>query len=79
MLLAMAGANYYIGVPMGDDIMLSYQDTSCHDDPTLRELLSLKPAPEFCRWFEEMAIMRDGHLTSRAGDAGIFLASGAPV
>lgn len=25
-LLAMAGANYYMGVPVGDDVMLSYQD-----------------------------------------------------
>lgn len=47
MLLNAAGANYYMGVPMGDDVMLSYQDTSYHDDATLRELSHRLPAPEF--------------------------------
>jgi ethanolamine ammonia-lyase large subunit len=73
MLLAMAGANYFMGVPMGDDVMLSYQDTSYHDDVTLRELLGLLPAPEFYAWTQEMGIMRDGRLTEIAGDASIFL------
>lgn len=41
MLLAMAGSNYYMGVPCGDDVMLSYMDTSFHDDATLRELMNL--------------------------------------
>jgi len=44
MLLALAGSNYYMGIPCGDDVMLSYQDTSFHDDATLRELLNRKPA-----------------------------------
>lgn len=57
MLLALAGANYYMGVPGSDDCMLSYQDTSYHDDVTLRELLGLRPAPEFEKWLEEMGIM----------------------
>lgn len=72
MLLAMAGANYYMGVPGSDDCMLSYQDTSYHDDATLRELLGLRPAPEFERWLEEMGIMKDGKLTEIAGDPSIF-------
>lgn len=72
MLLALAGANYYMGVPGSDDCMLSYQDTSYHDDATLRELLGLRPAPEFERWLEEMGIMRDGKLTEIAGDPSIF-------
>jgi len=76
MLLAMAGANYYMGVPVGDDVMLSYQDTSYHDDATLRELLKLKPAEEFFKWLVAMEILdEDGRLTSRAGDASIFLIS----
>jgi ethanolamine ammonia-lyase large subunit len=74
MLLAMAGANYYMGVPVGDDVMLSYQDTSYHDDATLRELLKLKPAEEFFEWLVGMEILdEDGRLTSKAGDASMLL------
>lgn len=73
MLLAMAGSNYYMGLPCGDDVMLSYMDTSFHDDATLRELLGLKPAPEFFEWTKRMGILdEDGKLTERAGDASIF-------
>jgi ethanolamine ammonia-lyase large subunit len=72
MLLAMAGANYYMGVPGSDDCMLSYQDTSYHDDATLRELLGLRPAPEFEKWLEAMGIMMDGRLTAIAGDPSLF-------
>lgn len=74
MLLAMAGSNYYMGVPVGDDVMLSYQDTSYHDDATLREILGLKPAPEFFRKIVEFGILDEsGKLTERAGDASLFL------
>lgn len=74
MLLAMAGANYYMGVPIGDDVMLSYQDTSFHDDATLREILGLKPAEEFFQWLIKMDILdENGKLTSKAGDASIFI------
>jgi ethanolamine ammonia-lyase large subunit len=73
MLLAVAGANYYMGIPMGDDTMLSYQDTGCHDDASLRELLGRLPAPEFNRWAERLGILRDGRLAEHGGDASIFL------
>ncbi len=74
MLLAMAGSNYYMGVPCGDDVMLSYMDTSFHDDATLRELLNLKPAPEFFEWTKKMGILdENGRMTERAGDASIFM------
>jgi ethanolamine ammonia-lyase large subunit len=73
MLLTMAGANYFMGVPLGDDVMLAYQDTSYHDDVTLRELLNLKPAPDFFRWAVEMGVLdEDGKLTDRGGDASVF-------
>lgn len=73
LLLAMAGSNYYMGVPHGDDVMLSYQDTSYHDDATLREVLDLKPAPEFHQWLMKMGIMDEhGVLTEKAGDATLF-------
>ncbi len=74
MLLAMAGSNYYMGVPVGDDIMLSYQDTSFHDDATLRELLNRKPTKEFFKWLMDMGIMDEsGKLTAKGGDPSIFL------
>ncbi len=73
MLLAMAGACYYMGIPMGDDVMLSYQDTGLHDDATLRELLGLRPTPEFEAWLEQLGVLRDGRLGPNAGDPTIFL------
>lgn len=72
-LLSAAGCNYFMGVPMGDDAMLSYQCTSYHDAPSLRQLLGLRPLPEFEAWMEGLGLMRDGVLTERAGDASFFL------
>ncbi|HHT63613.1 MAG: ethanolamine ammonia-lyase subunit EutB [Bacillota bacterium] len=72
MLCAMAGSNYFMGVPGGDDVMLSYQDTSYHDDASVREILGLRPLPEFEKWLEKMGIMEDGRLTKKAGDPSIF-------
>jgi ethanolamine ammonia-lyase large subunit len=72
-LLTTAGCNYFMGVPAGDDVMLSYQCTSYHDGATLRQLLGLRPAPEFETWMVEHGLMADGRLTARAGDPGFFL------
>ena len=71
-LLATAGVNFFMGLPMGDDVMLNYQSTSFHDTASVRQLLGLRPAPEFERWCEEMGILRDGKLTERAGDPSLF-------
>lgn len=71
-LLATAGCNYIMGMPMGDDIMLNYQTTAFHDTATIRQLLNLRPAPEFERWLERMGIMENGRLTAKAGDASMF-------
>jgi ethanolamine ammonia-lyase large subunit len=49
-LLAVAGCNFVMGVPGGDDTMLSYQTTSYHDGCYVRQVLGLKPAPEFEAW-----------------------------
>ncbi len=76
MLLAMAGVNYLMGIPMGDDVMLNYQTTSFHNNAALREILKLKPAPEFEAWMESIGLWRNGKLTARAGDASLF-ATGA--
>jgi ethanolamine ammonia-lyase large subunit len=68
-LLAAAGCNYVMAVPMGDDCMLSYQTSSFNDAAALRELLDRRPAPEFEAWLEARGLMADGRLTDRAGDA----------
>ncbi|MGH7894564.1 MAG: ethanolamine ammonia-lyase subunit EutB [Candidatus Binatia bacterium] len=72
-LLAAAGCNYLMAVPMGDDCMLSYQTSSFHDAAALRELLDRRPAPEFEAWLEARGLMADGRLTARAGDATALL------
>jgi len=72
-ILATAGVNYFMGLPMGDDIMLNYQSTSFHDNQTLREVLGLRPTPEFEAWLEHRGLMADGKLTSLAGDLRVFL------
>ena len=53
-LLGAAGCNYIMGVPGADDVMLNYQSTSFHDAIYARDLLGLRPAPEFEAWFERM-------------------------
>ncbi|GAA0182831.1 ethanolamine ammonia-lyase subunit EutB [Clostridium sediminicola] len=72
-LLATAGCNYVMGIPHGDDVMLNYQCTGYHDSAAIRSLLGLRPIKEFDQWLEKMGISKDGKLTSRAGDASIFL------
>ena len=62
-LLGVAGCNYFMGVPGSDDIMLGYQSTSFHDSHYLRQVLGLRPAPEFEEWLRRMAIAsEDGRL-----------------
>jgi len=72
-LLGTAGVNYFMGLPMGDDVMLNYQSTGFHDNAAVREVLGLRPTPEFEAWMEKMGLMRNGRLTSVAGDMGVFL------
>jgi ethanolamine ammonia-lyase large subunit len=72
-LLTAAGCNYFMGVPMGDDPMLSYQCTSYHDTASLRQTMKLRPLPEFEVWMEELGLMKNGVLTEIAGDASFFL------
>jgi ethanolamine ammonia-lyase large subunit len=57
-LLGVAGVNFVMGVPGADDVMLNYQSTSFHDSHYLRQLLNLKPAPEFELWLAKMGIMK---------------------
>jgi len=71
-LLVAAGVNYFMGVPMGDDVMLGYQTTSFHDVAALRELMNCAPAPEFEKWLENQGLMKNRRLTEKAGDASVF-------
>jgi ethanolamine ammonia-lyase large subunit len=61
-LLAVAGVTFIMGIPGADDIMLNYQTTSFHDALYLRNVLGLKPAPEFDLWLNKMDIVRDGRM-----------------
>jgi len=56
-LLGVAGCNFIMGVPGADDIMLNYQSTSFHDSHYLRQVLGLRPAPEFAAWLENLGIL----------------------
>ncbi len=76
LMLGAAGANYVIGVPSSDDIMLNYQTNAYHDANAVREILNLRPIREFERWLERMGLMENGRLTARAGDASIFSVKG---
>jgi ethanolamine ammonia-lyase large subunit len=58
-LMGTAGCNYIMGVPGADDIMLNYQSTSFHDALFVRELLGLKPAPEFENWLIKQGLTDD--------------------
>ena len=56
-LLGAAGCAYVMGVPGADDVMLHYQSTSFHDVQYLRQVLGLRPAPEFEDWLLRMGIV----------------------
>ncbi|WP_419896665.1 ethanolamine ammonia-lyase subunit EutB [Roseomonas sp. USHLN139] len=62
-LLGNAGVNFLIAVPGADDIMLNYQSLSFHDILALRQLQSLRPAPEFEAWLARMDMLEpDGRM-----------------
>ena len=73
-LLGTAGVTFIMGVPGADDVMLNYQSTSYHDALYVRDVLGLKPAPEFTRWLTQLGITDEGghirapQLTSRASE-----------
>jgi ethanolamine ammonia-lyase large subunit len=56
-LFGVAGIHFIMGVPGADDIMLNYQSTSFHDALYLRDMLGLRPAPEFEAWLQSMGIV----------------------
>ena len=66
-LLGVAGCNYIMGIPGADDIMLAYQSTSFHDALYLRQVLGLRPAPEFEAWLRKMGIFTEHNRLGREG------------
>lgn len=69
-LLGVAGCNFIMGVPGADDIMLNYQSTSFHDSHYLRQVLGLRPAPEFAEWLEKLGILDTQNRLLPAGNLG---------
>ncbi|MFG2253281.1 ethanolamine ammonia-lyase subunit EutB [Streptomyces mirabilis] len=59
-MLGVAGASFVICTPGGDDIMLNYQSASYHDALYLREVLGLRPAPEFETWLGRIGLLDEG-------------------
>jgi ethanolamine ammonia-lyase large subunit len=53
---AVAGGTFIMGVPGADDVMLNYQSTSFHDALYVRQVLGLRPAPEFEQWLQQHQI-----------------------
>ncbi len=72
-LLTVAGCNYFMGIPHGDDIMLNYQTTGFRETATLRQLTGKTAIPEFQQWLEKMGFVEDGKLTKKAGDGSCLL------
>jgi ethanolamine ammonia-lyase large subunit len=61
--LAAAGCPFVITVPGADDVMLGYQSLSFHDAHYIREVLGLRPAPEFESWLDGIGLLdARGHV-----------------
>jgi len=70
LLLGLAGCSFVIAVPGSDDVMLHYQSLSFQDVLTARQVLGLRPAPEFEDWLVRMELMdTDGHVLQLPADA----------
>ena len=73
-LLTVAGCSFLICVPGSDDVMLSYQSLSNHDALYLREVMGLRPAPEFEAWLADVGIAApDGRLRALSDGASPFV------
>ncbi|MFZ2171335.1 MAG: ethanolamine ammonia-lyase subunit EutB [Methylococcaceae bacterium] len=70
---AVAGGTFIMGVPGADDVMLNYQSTSFHDALYLRQVLGLRPAPEFEQWLQQHRIFNaDNQLQPRTEIPALF-------
>ena len=73
-VLGVAGVNFIMGVPGADDIMLGYQSTSFHDALYARDVLGLRPAPEFEAWLQSIGLA-DEHGALRQNDRALLPAA----
>lgn len=82
LLLGAAGCSFVITVPGSDDVMLHYQSLSFQDVLTARQVLGLRPAPEFEAWLDRMDLLdARGRVRELAPDSATtraLLASAAP-
>lgn len=78
-LLGTAGVNFIMGVPGADDIMLNYQSTSFHDANYLRQVLGLRPAPEFEDWLRQAGLVDEAGRLAPADRPSPMLASLAEI
>ncbi|WP_280345181.1 ethanolamine ammonia-lyase subunit EutB [Nocardia neocaledoniensis] len=56
-LLGAAGCAFVIAVPGADDVMLGYQSLAFHDALYARQVLNLRPAPEFEAWLSGLGML----------------------
>jgi ethanolamine ammonia-lyase large subunit len=68
-LLGVAGVNFVMGVPGADDVMLNYQSTSFHDALYIREVLGLRPAPEFEAWLSGIGLLDGAGRIAEVGQS----------
>lgn len=72
-LLGVAGCNFIMGVPGADDIMLNYQSTSFHDALYIRDVLGLRPSPEFEQWLVKYGLMDEKGKSLSVGSSHLLL------
>ena len=72
-LLTLAGCNYFMGIPHGDDIMLNYQTTGFRETAALRAVTGKTAIPEFQAWLEKMGFYENGRPTPKTGDGSWLL------
>ena len=72
-LLTLAGCNYFMGIPHGDDIMLGYQTTGFRETAALRQITGKTAIPEFQAWLEKMGFYENGRPTPKTGDGSCLL------
>jgi ethanolamine ammonia-lyase large subunit len=72
-LFAAAGCSYFMGMPLGDDIMLNYQSTSFHDNASVRRVFGYLPTPQFEAWMKRVGLLdAEGEPTERFGDPTVL-------
>ena len=72
-LLTMAGCNYFMGIPHGDDIMLNYQTTGFRETAALRQITGKTAIPAFQQWLETMGFLENGRPTPKFGDGSSLI------